>query len=126
MSKAAGADEASKDRPCAIVVAASTGPDGDVRVTVAAITHGQPEDPAGSLEIPPATCRTLGLDSASHWLRFDELNRFIWPGFDLRPIPGRPEDSVYGMLPPAVYERLRQGILQRQKAARLRIQNRDD
>lgn len=121
-----GSTEASKDRPCAIVVATSAGPDGATRATLAAITHSPPDDPAGSLEIPPAICRTLGLDSGRHWLRLDELNRFIWPGYDLRPIPGRGDDCVYGMLPPALYERMRQGILLRQKEARLRIQTRDD
>jgi hypothetical protein len=55
------------------------------------------------------------LDSGRHWLRLDELNRFAWPGFDLRPIPGSPEKYEYGMLPPALFEQLREGILTRQK-----------
>lgn len=124
--EAAGAEEASKDRPCAIVVAARTGADGVTRATVAPITHSPPEDPAGSLEIPPPVCQALGLDSGRHWLRLDELNRFVWPGYDLRPIPGRPEDCEYGMLPPALYERLRQSVILRQKQAGLSIQSRDD
>jgi hypothetical protein len=56
------------------------------------------------------------LDSGRHWLRLDELNRFAWPGFDLRPIPGRPGEYSYGMLPPDLFQRLREGILARQKA----------
>ncbi len=111
-----GAMEGAKDRPCAIVVATQRDANGDIQTIVAPITHRPPEDPAASIEIPPATCRHLGLDSGRHWLRLDELNRFAWPGFDLRPIPGRPGEYGYGMLPPDLFQRLREGILTRQKA----------
>jgi hypothetical protein len=114
--QATGATEGAKDRPCAIVVAARRDPKGDVQTIVAPITHRPPEDPGASIEIPAATCRHLGLDSGRHWLRLDELNRFAWPGFDLRPIPGRPGEYSYGMLPPDLFQRLREGILARQKA----------
>jgi probable addiction module antidote protein len=40
------ADEASKDRPCAVVVATSSGHAGDIRVMVSPITHRPPDDPA--------------------------------------------------------------------------------
>jgi hypothetical protein len=38
--------------------------------------------------------------------------------------PQRPGEFVYGMLPPGLFEALRQGILARQKARQLRIQPR--
>lgn len=120
----AGAEEAAKDRPCAIVVAARSDENGDIRTIVAPITHTPPEDPADSVEIPPDVCRRLNLDSGRHWLRFDELNRFAWPGYDLRPIPQRPGEYAYGMLPPGLFEALRQGILARQQARQLSIQPR--
>jgi hypothetical protein len=69
--------------------------------------------------------RVLGLDSAPQWLRFEELNRFTWPGFDVRPIPGRTRRWQYGMLPKPLFERLRQGILRRQSEHALRVQDRD-
>lgn len=121
-----GAAEGAKDRPCAIVVAARRNPQGDIDTIVAPITHSPPDDPAASLEIPKATCRRLGLDGGRHWLRFDELNRFAWPGFDLRPIPGRPGAYDYGMLPRALFDQLREGILQRQKTRAGRIVQRDE
>jgi hypothetical protein len=123
--RASGLAEAAKERPCAIVLAANIGVDGEVGVVVAPITHRPPADPAASLEIPPAVCRTLGLDAGRHWLRLEELNRFAWPGFDLRSIPGRDGEMAYGMLPPALFERLRQGILGRQRARAVRVQPRD-
>lgn len=127
---AQGALEGAKDRPCAIVVAARHDPSGDIQVIVAPITHRLPEDPTASIEIPAATCGTLGFDTGRHWgrhwLRLDELNRFAWPGFDLRPIPGQPGRYDYGMLPPGLFQQLRDGILARQKARSGRAIPRDD
>jgi len=70
-------------------------------------------------------CRTLGLDDGRHWLRFDELNRFLWPGYDLRSRPGRPGDYVYGMLPQGLFEQLRKEIQIRQRAGKGRLLSRD-
>jgi hypothetical protein len=44
--------------------------------------------------------RHLGLDDAASWIVLDELNSFVWPGFDLRPVPGRPGEYAYGHLTP--------------------------
>jgi hypothetical protein len=82
-----GSVEGAKDRRCAIVVVVPHGDDEQIRTVVAPITHSPPEDPHTSLEIPAAVCRSLGLDGVRHWVRFDELNRFTWPGYDVRPRP---------------------------------------
>lgn len=111
-----GATEGRKDRPAAIVVATREDADGDVRVIVAPITHEPPKDVGASIEIPPDVGAALGLDGQPQWIRLDELNRFAWPGFDLRPIPGRPGSYEYGMLPKELYDRLKAGILERQRA----------
>jgi hypothetical protein len=120
----AGAEEASKDRPCAIVVAVRADAGGDLRAIVAPITHTPPQNPDDSVEIPAAIARSLGLDGERHWLRFDELNRFSWPGFDLRPIPGSGGRYDYGMLPRPLFEKLKAGILARHGARRGRTQDR--
>jgi hypothetical protein len=120
----AGVDEASKDRPCAIVIATSLKPDGEIQVFVSPITHLPPHEPGASIEIPRAVCRSLRLDASRHWLRLEELNRFSWPGFDLRPIPGRGGEVAYGMLPRGLFEALRNGILARQAGRRIRTQQR--
>jgi len=80
----AGAEEGRKTRPCAIVVAA-TDEDGDTKVYVAPITHSRPADPH-AVELPISAKRHPGLDDAPSWIVTNELNRFIWPGYDLRPI----------------------------------------
>lgn len=83
-------------------------------VTVAPITHEPPTDPTAAIELPAEVRRRLGLDDEPQWIRLDELNRFTWPGCDLRPLPGKPGSCHYGMLPPEFYRILKAGILKRQ------------
>ncbi|MBL8643638.1 MAG: type II toxin-antitoxin system PemK/MazF family toxin [Rhodospirillaceae bacterium] len=123
--RAKGAEEASKDRPCAIVVAVRKTEQDDLRVIVAPITHQSPPDPKASVEIPAHVCRALGLDGEQQWLRTEELNSFAWPGFDLRPIPGTQGRYDYGMLPQELFEKLKQAILARDTAQRRKITPRD-
>ncbi|HET7413488.1 MAG TPA: hypothetical protein VFJ18_12590 [Pararhizobium sp.] len=85
---------------------------------VAPITHRPASDPTDSIAVPSEVCRLLGLDGEAQWLRTDELNSFSWPGFDLRPIPGR-ATVEYGMLPRDLFHQLRSKILQRQKEKKL-------
>ncbi|WP_309390106.1 hypothetical protein [Chelatococcus sambhunathii] len=116
--------EGQKDRPCAIVLAARRAEDGLIRTIVAPITHRPPDDPASSLEIPAMVCRALELDEGSHWLRLDELNRFVWPGYDLRQRANGRYD--YGMLPAELFERLKRGVIELHEARRNRIVGRED
>lgn len=120
-----GATEGRKDRPVAIVIAARKTEDGDVRVTVAPVTHEPPKDPDASIEIPTEIAKALGLDGERHWLRLDELNRFAWPGFDLRPLPGKPGVYDYGLLPEELFARLKAGIIERQRRKAARVMLRD-
>lgn len=107
----AGHDTDMKRRPCAIVVASETRK-GQVCVTVAPITHREPRHPAEAILIPPRVKAHLGLDAQASWVVLNQLNRFVWPGLDLHPVPGgRPGQFDYGFLPPRLFERIRQGIL---------------
>jgi hypothetical protein len=106
----AGHEEGTKDRPCAVVIATRT-EEGDLVVTVAPITHSPPTRMQDGLELSVEIKRILGLDTDRSWLICTELNRFVWPGPDLRPISRRaPGNFVYGMLPASfmrqVFERL--------------------
>lgn len=115
---ARGQREAAKSRPCAIVVAAAEAASGATRVTVAPITHSPPDDKTACVELPAAIAHHLGLDDDRQWLRFDELNYFDWPGFDLSPIPGAGGRYEYGMLPSRFFERMRVAILNRVRAGK--------
>jgi len=82
-------------------------------VTVVPITHTPPADPAGAVEIPAALKAHLGLDALPSWIIVTETNDFLWPGPDLRPVPGsKPGRFDYGMLPPRFFAHLRDKILQ--------------
>jgi hypothetical protein len=63
-------------------------------------------------------CRTLGIDGDRHWLRFDAVNGFARPAFDLRPVPGTEGRYDYGLLPRDLFETLRRAILGRQQPRR--------
>ena len=68
--------------------------------------------------LPPVVASRLGLDDGPAWIRVDELNRFAWPGFDLRPIPGRAGAFAYGFLPRPLFEQVRALILDGRRKAR--------
>jgi hypothetical protein len=102
----AGLEEGRKDRPCAIILAIYEPADGRHRVVVAPISHQPPADAALGIEIPQNVKRALGLDWARSWVHF-EVNRFLWPGPDLRPVsrdePGR---FAHGHLPQKLFAQI--------------------
>jgi hypothetical protein len=84
-----GAEEGRKNRPCAII------------------------DPADAVEIPASLKAHLGLDDLPSWIVVTETNDFLWPGPDLRPLPGaQPSRFDYGMLPPRFFAHIRDRLLQ--------------
>jgi hypothetical protein len=120
----AGVEEGRKARPCAIVVATTDG-DGDTKVYVAPVTHSRPDDPL-AVELSPAVKRRLGLDNAPSWIVTSELNRFIWPGYDLRPIArDTPDVFSWGFLPVGIFAALKRGIAAHQRERRMQLTPRE-
>ncbi len=115
-----GREEGVKDRPCAIIlVILREGRNPIVRVLP--ITHAPPADPSDAIEIPAASKNRLGLDEERSWVVLSEANDFIWPGPDLRPIPGNePASITYGFLPPGFVRTLKERLARRRQE-RLRI-----
>lgn len=106
-----GQEEGVKDRPCAIVVALVDDA-GDQLVTVLPITHSPPSHSSEAVELPAATKRRLGLDEAPSWIVLSEGNEFVWPGPDLRPLPGQGTASAaLGFLPPGLFRVVRDRFL---------------
>jgi hypothetical protein len=99
-----GHDNGVKDRPCGIVLTRQTEL-GNTMVYVLPITHTPPRTQEDGIEIPAATKQRLGLDAERSWIITNELNRFAWPGPDIRPTASG--DYVYGYLP----EKLMQLVL---------------
>jgi hypothetical protein len=108
----AGHEQGEKKRPSVVVLKTKTDA-GQISVTVAPITHSPPRAHTHAIEIPLKVKQHLGLDSQRSWIVYDELNEFIWPGFDLYPVPGgRLGQFDYGFLPPALFDRVIKSILQ--------------
>ena len=117
-----GQVEGRKDRPAVIVIAQERRDDGAVIVTVAPITH-KPAEANRAIPVPPKVKRHLGLDEEASYIVLDELNRFVWPGPDLRPLSrNKPGLFSYGILPHDLFRQVRDAaadLLRSRAAARL-------
>jgi hypothetical protein len=114
-----------KARPCVIVVAVRD-ETGDTAVYVAPITHSKPVDPVGAVSLPQAVKRRLGLDAQPSWIITTELNRFIWPGYDLAPISREnPDTYAWGFLPGSIFAAVKRSILANRHRQRLAVTGRD-
>ncbi len=123
---AEGREEGSKDRPCALVLS-TTSKDGQTVATVLPITHSTPKTSSLALEIPATVKKRLGLDGARSWVVFSELNRFSWPGPDLRRVPDSDNATVvYGMLPPGFFSVLQKRFYAAYQAQRLKVVRRSE
>jgi hypothetical protein len=104
-----GQEEGTKDRPCVLVLAVKD-EEGEVIVTVVPVTHAPPERPDEAVEIPQQTKRRLGLDSERSWIIASEVNRFAWPGPDLRPVSRAADRFDYGVLPPSLFRQVKERL----------------
>jgi hypothetical protein len=96
-----------------VVVIARIEQQGGTGLLVAPITHSPPEHAADAVEI----------DRERSWVVLTELNRFIWPGPDVRPTTGS-DDPFYDALPDWLFARVRRGIIDQSR--RLKVTKRTD
>jgi hypothetical protein len=115
-----GEEEGRKDRPCAIVLVRQIIKEACI-VSVVPVTHSPPSDPADAVVMPPGLKRHLGLDDQPSWIVISELNDFVWPGPDLRPICGKSDRYDYGVLPPSFFRKLQEAIFTRINAKKLAV-----
>ena len=102
-----GEAEGRKDRPCVVITAVRREAGGRYRVRLLPVTH-RPAAPDRSVEIPGKVKRHLGLDADASWIVLDEVNEFVWPGVDLRPISrARPGVWTFGVLPVELFAEIR-------------------
>lgn len=99
----AGQEEGLKDRPSVIILATTTHDD-DVFVHVVPVTHSKPDTDDG-VEMPAIVKRDLGLDKERSWIVVTEINRFRWPGPDIRLVDGTA--PYHGAIPDWLFERVR-------------------
>ncbi|MEE8272803.1 MAG: type II toxin-antitoxin system PemK/MazF family toxin, partial [Alphaproteobacteria bacterium] len=97
-----GQEEGVKIRPCVIVLDVAEDALGTI-VTVAPVTHREPDDPQAAVELPAETKRRLGLDAERSWVILTEVNRFSPTSLTLATVcatsppcgpPGRPARGV--------------------------------
>lgn len=122
----AGAEEGTKDRPCALV--AATRREGKrIVAVVVPVTHSPPVDPDTAIEIPAVTKRRLGLDAERSWIVCNEANVFAGPGPDIRRITKRGSAEIWhGPLPPTLATAVREKLLGFARGGRLRRVPRTD
>lgn len=94
-----GREEGMKDRPC-VIVHLRQNEYQETETFIAPITHTPPTVPEKAIKIPSATKKRLGLDEAASWVITTEVNRFVWPGPDVRMVPGGA--LAYGYIPAAM------------------------
>jgi hypothetical protein len=114
----AGREDSAKDRPCAVAVTALED-NGETIVFVLPITSRRPALASDGMEISPATRERLGLQREPCWVLLTEVNRFVWPGPNLRPVE-RPVGRFYSyeLLPRGQFIRIRDAVLQRARSRR--------
>jgi hypothetical protein len=118
-----GRQEGAKDRPC-MIVHMRQNEHGETEVYIAPITHTPPEIPEKAIAMPQATKARLGLDDEKSWIITTEVNRFIWPGPDIRMVPGGA--PAYGLLPAAMTRDVIRHIKENARDRSLLITGRDD
>ncbi len=118
-------EEGRKDRPCVIVLSVQD-QDGRTVVTVAPITHRPPSTPDIAIEIPAETKRRLGLDHERSWIMAADLNRFFWPGMDLRPTAPGAHTYSHGLVPATLYRELRDKVLALARGGRAALTPRNE
>ncbi len=116
---ARGLVDGRKDRPCVILAVFGQEPDAK-RVVLAPITHRAPSDPEAAIALPANLKPLLGLDDAPAWIVVTEINVSDWPGFDLRPVPGKPGAYYHGRLPAGLYAAVRERAQRLDDAGKLR------
>lgn len=101
------------------MVLAVTGAGSELRLTVAPVTHSAPERAGDAVEMPAIVKRDLGLDHERSWIVVTEVNRFLWPGPDVRPMADG--DPYYGAIPDWLFVRMREAIGAHAGRGRVRI-----
>lgn len=118
--------EGRKNRPCAIILTVVNEQDEQI-VMVLPITHTKPQNNNEGIEIPPAVKVRLGLDGEQSWIIISELNKFVWPGPDLRPISHQQTEKFdYGFLPPIFYKKIKEKLLSLNKQRQVHIVKRTE
>jgi PemK-like, MazF-like toxin of type II toxin-antitoxin system len=122
----AGRDEGSKERPVVVILATQQRPHG-LEILVAPLTTRPPRSGTAAVEMPQRVRNHLGLGDSRSWIVVDELNRFTWPGPDIRPVRAAGDHSPFiGKIPGRLYEQVRAELAAVATAGRLKVTKRSE
>lgn len=93
---------------------------------VAPVTHSVPAKADDAIELPKGVKRHLRLDAERSWIMLGEMNHFRWPGPHVRVAPGGDGSPIYGAIPERLFDEVRERVLKRWQARRLRVTKRDE
>ena len=118
----AGQEEGRKDRPALVLALAVRTEARETHALVLAVTHTPPRDKLDAVLFPEAEKRRLGLDDIPAWIITTEANSFVWPGPDIRLIPGRqPGTWNYGQVSSSLLRLVARAYLANRERQRARL-----
>lgn len=124
---ARGQEEGRKDRPALVLALSVKDIDGATEVLVLAVTHSPPAHRSDAVSFPQDMKRLIGLDDAPAWIVTTEANSFIWPGPDVRPVPGRkPATMIYGTAPHGLLKTVARSFLSNRDRQRAKVVKRTE
>ena len=109
-----------------VVVAIETRSHG-TQLLVVPVTTRAPRAGDTAVEMPARVRHHLGLGEDRCWIVADEVNRFTWPGPDIRPM--RRGDDInprYGAIPGKLFEQVRQRLERAAIQGRLKVTRRTE
>jgi hypothetical protein len=121
----AGQIHGRKTRRCIVLASSQSAPPyGPVRVVVCPITHTEPEDLSTAIEISLSDAVACGLDDCTSWVIVNDVNHFIWPGYDTE---ADWTTGVYeiGHLAPLLFDQITERFRELRKLGRLKAVSRD-
>jgi hypothetical protein len=126
---AARRTEGAKARPAAVILTRRDLGPAEV-VYVVPITHSPPSQADEKIPIPPQVKQHLGLDDDQSWIDVTEVNVFVWPGPDLRPIRRSRSGSddlpcYYGYLSRGLFRTVKEALNRNHQAGRVAAVKRD-
>jgi hypothetical protein len=83
------------------------------------VTHRPPDNVTSAIEMPLSVKKHLRLDADNSWIVLTEINRFTWPGPDIR-MAGDRDNPLYGAIPDWLFFKVREGIGQKAKSGKLK------
>ncbi len=110
-----------------MVVLATLKREHGTELLVVPVTTRPPRPGDAAVEIPARVRQHLSLGEERAWIVVDEINRFTWPGPDIRPI--RRGDEItprYGSVPGKLLEQVRREMEKAIAAGKLKMTKRTE